>query len=207
MLAPSKKSYDQLRQHIKKQRHYFANQVKALIFPVVMYGCESWAIKKAEGWRIGLLNCGVGEDSLESLGLQGDPTSPSWRRSVLNIHWKDWCWRWNSNTLATWCKELTHWERPCCWKRLKVGWEGDDRGWDGWMALPVQWRQVWVNSGSWWWTGKSGLLQSTGLQRVRHDWVAELNWTELKPWVDISLGVILALSTLICRLSDSAFTT
>ena len=61
-----------------------------------------------------LLNCGVGEDSWESLGLQGDPTSQSWRKSVLNIYWKDWCWSWNSNTLVTWCKELTHWKRP--WK-------------------------------------------------------------------------------------------
>ena len=58
-----------------------------------------------------LLNCGVGEDSWESLGLQGDPTSPSWRRSVLGVHWKDWCWGWNSNTLATWCEQLTHWKR------------------------------------------------------------------------------------------------
>ena len=80
--------------------------VKAMIFPVVMYGCESWTIKKAEHQRIDALNCGVGEDSWESLGLQGDPTSPSSRKSVLNIHWKDWCWNWNSNTLATPCKEL-----------------------------------------------------------------------------------------------------
>ena len=58
-----------------------------------------------------LLNCGVGEDSWESLGLQGDQTSQSSRKSVLNIHWKDWCWSWNSSTLATWCEELTHWKR------------------------------------------------------------------------------------------------
>ena len=58
-----------------------------------------------------LLNCGVGEDSWESLGLQGDPTSPFQRSSVLGVHWKDWCWSWNSNTLATWCEELTHWKR------------------------------------------------------------------------------------------------
>ena len=73
-----------------------------------------------------ILNCGVGEDSWESLGQQGDPTSPSYRKSVLNIHWKDWCWSWNSNTLATWCKELTHLKRPWFWERLKVG-EGVDR--------------------------------------------------------------------------------
>ena len=76
-----------------------------------------------------LLNCGVGEDSWESHGLQGDPTSPSWRRSVLNIHWKDWCWSWNSNNLTTWYEELTHWKRPWCWERLKEGREGDNRGW------------------------------------------------------------------------------
>ena len=71
-----------------------------------------------------LLNCSVGENSWESLGLQGDPTSPSWRRSVLGIHWKDWCWSWNSNTLATWCKVPTLWKGPWCWERLKAGGEG-----------------------------------------------------------------------------------
>ena len=111
-----------------------------------------------------LLNCGVGDDSWESLGLQGDPTCPSQRRSVLGVHWRDWCWKWNSNTFATWCEELTHLKRPWCWERLKVGGEGDDRGWDGWMASPTQWTWVWENSGSWWWTGRPGVLQATGLQ-------------------------------------------
>ena len=121
-----------------------------------------------------LLNCSVGEDSWESLGLQGDPTRPSYRRSVLNILLKDWCWRWHSSTLATWCEELTHWKRPWCWARLKIGGEGDDRGWDGWMASPTRWTWVWVSSGSWWWTGKPGVLQSMGSQRVGHDWATEL---------------------------------
>ena len=126
-----------------------------------------------------LLNCGVGEDSWESLRLQGDPTSPSWRKSVLNIHWKDWCWSWNSNILATWCEELTHLKRSWCWDRLKAGGEGDHRGWDGWMASPPQWTWVWVNSRSWWWTGRPGVLRFIGSQRVGHDWATELNWTEL----------------------------
>ena len=125
-----------------------------------------------------LLNCGVGEDSWESLALQGDPTSPSSRKSVLNIHWKDWCWSWNSNTLATWCKELTHLKRPWCWERLKAGGKGDDRGWDGWMASPIQWTWVWVNSRSWWWTGRPGILQSMGSQRVGQYWATELNCYE-----------------------------
>ena len=73
------------------------------------------------------LNYGVGEDSWESVGLQGDQTSQSYRKSVLNIHWKDWWWSWNSNTLAIWCKELTHWKRPWWLERLQAGGEGDDR--------------------------------------------------------------------------------
>ena len=123
-----------------------------------------------------LLNCGVGEDSWESLGLQGDPISPFWRRSVLRVHWKDWCWSWNSNALATCCEELTHWKRPWCWERLGAG-EGDDRGWGGWIASLTQWTWVWVNSGSWWWTGRPGLLLFMGSQGVKHNRVTELNWT------------------------------
>ena len=126
-----------------------------------------------------LLNCGVGEDSWESLGLQGDPTSPSLRKSVLNIHWKDWYWSWNSNILATWWEELTHLKRPWCWERLKAKGEGDDRGWDGWMASLTWWTWVWVNSGSWWWTGRPGVLQSMGSQSARQDWATALNWRNL----------------------------
>ena len=86
------------------------------------------------------------------------------------------CWSWNSDTLATWYKELTHWKRPWCWERLKAGGERDDRGWDGWMASPTQWTWVWVNFRSWWWTRRPGVLQSMGSQRVGHNWVTELNW-------------------------------
>ena len=82
---------------------------------------------------------------------------------------------WSSNTLATWCEELTHCKRPWCWERLKAGGEADDRGWDSWMASPTKWTWFWVNSGIWGWTGKPGMLQSMGSQRVRHDWVTELN--------------------------------
>ena len=123
-----------------------------------------------------LLNFSVGEDSWESLGLQGDQTSQSWRKSVLNIHWKDWCWSWNANTLATWCEELTHWKTSWCWERLSAGGEKEDRGWDGWMASPTQWTWGWASSRSWCWTGKPDILQSMGSQRVRHNWATELNW-------------------------------
>ena len=81
------------------------------------------------------------------------------------------------NTLATWFKELTHWKRPWCWEGLGAGGEGDDRWWDGWMASPTWWTWVWVNSGSWWWTGRPGVLQFMVSQTVRYCWVTELNWT------------------------------
>ena len=103
----------------------------------------------------------------------------------MSVHQKDWCWSWNSNTLATWCEELTHWKRPWFWEKLKAGGEGDDRGWDGWMASPTQWTWIWVNSGSCWWTGGPSVLRSMGSQRVEHDWATELDWTEalLPSWI------------------------
>ena len=86
------------------------------------------------------------------------------------------CWSWNSSTLATCWKELTHLKRPWCWERLKARGEGDGMWWDGWMASPTQWTWIWVNSGSWWWTRRPVMLQSMGSQRVGHEWVTELNW-------------------------------
>ena len=99
--------------------------VKAIVFfPVGMYGCENWAIKKAEHQGIDILNCGVAEDSWESLGVQGDQTSESSRKSILNSHWKDWCWSWSSNGLVTWWEKLTYWKCPWCWER----WRQEEKG-------------------------------------------------------------------------------
>ena len=112
------------------------------------------------------------QSPLDSKEIQ--PVHPKGDQSC--VHWKDWWWSWNSNTLATSCEELAHWKRPWCWEGLRAGGEGDDRGWDGWMASPTQWMWVWVNSGSLWWTGRPGMLWFMGSQRVRHDWAAELNW-------------------------------
>ena len=141
--------------------------VKAMVFPVVMYGCESWTIKRAERRRIDAFELWRPNQSILK------EISPGYS---LDIHWKDWCWSWNSNTLATWCEELTHWKTPWCWERLKVGGEGDNRGWDGWMASPTQWIWVWASSGSCWWPGKLDMLQSIGSQRVGHNCMTELNW-------------------------------
>ena len=84
--------------------------------------------------------------------------------------------RWYQSNLV--CKELTHWKRLWCWEGLGAGGQGDDRGWDGWMASLTRWMWVWMNSGSWWWTGRPGVLRFMGSQRVGHDWATELNWPE-----------------------------
>ena len=145
------------------------SQSLSLSFPLLSPGNhsykESWVPKKWCFWTVVL------EKTLESPS-DCKEIQPE-RRSVLSVHWKDWCWSRNSSTLATWCEELTHLKRPWCWERLKAG-EGENRGWDGWVASWVQW--VRVNSGSWWWMGKTGVLQSMGSQRVRHDWATEPNW-------------------------------
>ena len=174
-LVPWKKGYDKPRQHIKKQRHYFANKVPYR----QSYGFSSshvwmWELddlKKLSAKELMLLNFCAGEDSWESLGLQ-DQTSQSWRKSVLNIHWKDWFWSWSSNTLTSWCEKPTLWKRSWCWERLKAG-EVDDRGGDGWMTSLTQCTWAWENSRRWWRTGKPVVVQSMGLQRVRYDWVTE----------------------------------
>ena len=131
--------------------------------------------RKLSAEELMLLNCSVGEDSWESLGLQGDPTSPFWRRSVLGVHWKDWFWGWNFNILATSWEELTHWKRPWRLEGLGAGGEGYNRGWVGWVASLTRCTWVCVSSSSWWWTGRPGMLWFMGLQRVGHDRVTELN--------------------------------
>ena len=110
--------------------------VKAMVFPVVTHGCESWTLKKVERQRIDAFELWCWRRLLRVPWTARRSNQSIQRRSVLGVHWKDWCWSWNSNTLATWCEELTHWERPWCWERLRAG-EGDDRGWDGWLASPT----------------------------------------------------------------------
>ena len=152
--------------------------VKAMVFPVAMYGCESWTVKKAEHWRIDAF-----ELSCWRRLLRVPWTARRSNQSILKeispgCSLEGLMLSWNSSTLATSCEELTHYKRPWCWEGLGAGGEGDDRGWDGWMASRTWWKWVWVNSRRWWWTGRPGVLRFMELQRVRHNWATELNWTE-----------------------------
>ena len=241
MLASWEKSNDKPRQHTKKQTLLCLQRsilVKAMVFPVVMYGCEwkwshsvvsnsldyslagssvhgifqaivleciaisfsrgssqprawtrvscivdrrftvwatrevldnkkGWAPKNWCFWTVVLEK--TLESPLDSKEIK--PVNPKGNQP--EFHWKDWCWCWSSNILATWCKKLTHWKRFWCWERLRAGGEGDNRRQGCWMASPTQWTWVWTNSSRWLRTGKPGMLQSMGSQRVRHNWGAE----------------------------------
>ena len=153
--------------------------VKAMVFPVVMYGCESWTIKKAKCRRIDAFELWCWRRLLRvpwtarrfNLSILKE-VSPGCSLEGLMSFWN---WSWNSNTLATWCEELTHWKRPWCWERLGAGEEGDDKGWDGWMTSSSWWTWVWVDSGSWWWTRRPHMLRFMGSQS---DTTEQLNWTE-----------------------------
>ena len=178
MLTPWKESYDQPRQHIQKQRYYFANKVhlvKAMVFPVVMYGCESWAIKKAEHqridafelwyWRRLLRIPWTARRSNQSILKE---TSPGYSSEGLMLklqfwppHVKSWLIGKDPDAERNWGQEE------------KGTTEDEMAGWHHW--LDRCW--VWVNSGSWWWTGRPGVLRFMGSQRVGHDWATELKWT------------------------------
>ena len=138
----------------------------------------SWTVKKANCQTIDAFELWCWRKLLRVPWMARRSNLSIIKRSVLGVHWKDWCWSWNSNTLATSCEELTHWKRPWGWEGLGAGGEGDDRGWDGWMASLTWWAWVWVNSGCWWWAGRPGVLWFMGLQRVGHNWATELSWTE-----------------------------
>ena len=142
--------------------------VKAMVFPVVMYGCESWTVMKAEHQRT---------DAFE-LWCWRRLSSPLDYKEIQPVHPKGkHFWMFIGRTdLKVWCEGLTHLRRPWYWERLMAGAGRDDRGWDGWKASPIRWTWVWVDSGSWWWTGRPDVLWFMGSQRVGHNWAIELNW-------------------------------
>ena len=156
--------------------------VKAMVFPLVTYGCESWTIKKAEHWRIDAFELwfwgrllrvpSTARRSNQSILKEISPEySLEGLMLKLKLHYDGHLMR-RADSL----------EKTLMLERLKAGGEGDNRGWDGWIGSLTQWIWVWASSRSWWWTEKPGMLQSMGSQRVRHDWATELNeplnWTE-----------------------------
>ena len=154
--------------------------VKPIVFPVIMCGCESWTVKKAEHWRIDAFELWCWRRLLRvswtarrsNLSILKE-ISPEYSLEGLMLKLKLWYLShlmWRANSL----------EKTLMLGKVELG-EGDDRGWDGWMASPTQWASVWASSESWWWTGRPGVLQSMGLQRVRHDWATEL--TEWGGWI------------------------
>ena len=179
-LASWKKSYDQPRQHIKKQRRYFTNKApssQSYGFPVVMYRCKSWTIKKAEHWRIDvwcwrrLLRVPwTARRSNQSILKE---ISPGYSLEGLMMKLKLQCF----GHLMGRTESL---EKTLMLGKIEGGrrrrWQ---MGWNGWMASPTRWTWVCASSGNWWWTGMPGVLQSMGSQRVGHDWMTELNWTDI----------------------------
>ena len=150
--------------------------VKAMVFPVVMYGCENWTMKKAEHqiidafelwclrrllwipWTASRSNQSILKEINPGISLEG---------MMLKV---------KLQYFATSCEELTHWKILWCWEGLGAGGEGDDRGWDGWMASLTRWTWIWVNSRSWWWTRRPGMLRFMGSQSGTR----LSNWSELK---------------------------
>ena len=175
MLTPWKKSYDQPRQRIKTQRHYFANKglssqgygfSSGHVWMWELDCEESWVPKNWCFWTVVLER--TFESPLDCKEIK--PVNPKGNQPWIFIG------RTDAETEAPILGPpdvKTHWKRPWCWERLKAGGEGENRGWDGWMASPTWWTWVWVSSGSWWRTGKPGMLQSMESQRVRHDWETE----------------------------------
>ena len=186
MLAPWKESYDKPIQHIKKQRCYFVD--KGLSSQIYGFSSshvwmweleykESWAEKNWCYWTVVLEK--TLESPLEYKEIQ--PVHPKRNQSWIFIGRIDA----EAETPILWPPDVKSWligKDPDAGRHQeeeKAGGEGDNRGWDGWMASPTQWTWVWARSGSWSWTGKPCVLQSMGLQKVGHDWVTELNWIEI----------------------------
>ena len=147
-----------------------------MVFPVVLYSCESWTIKKAERWRTETFELSCWRRLLSVPWTERKSNQSILKEVSLEYSLQGLMLKLKLQYLATWCKELTHWKRPCCWERLKAGGQGDNRGWVGWMAWRTWWTWVWASSVNWWWKARLGMLLSVGWQRVGHDWVTELNW-------------------------------
>ena len=185
MLAPWKESYDQPRQHIKSRDITLPTKVhlvKVMVFPVFMYGCEGWTIKKAECWRIDAFELWCWRRLLRVL-WSARRSNQSILKISLGFSLEGLMLKLKLQYFAHLMRRVDPLEKTLMLGgiggrrrrgRQRWGWA---RGWDGWMASLIQWTWLSVNPSSWWWTGRPDVLQFMGLQRVGHDWATELNWT------------------------------
>ena len=180
MIASWQKNYAKPRQFAGNQRHYSANKVPSS----QGYGLPSghvwlWELDHKEG-RTSRIDAFV--LWCWRRPLKFPQTTRGSNQSILReVNWSWRCWSWSSSILVIWCKQPTHWKSPWCWERLRAK-EEAVTGWDGWMALPMQWTWTWANFGRWQGTERPDMLKSMELQRVRQDWVTEqqcYNWTHL----------------------------
>ena len=148
-----------------------------MVFPVVMYGCESWARKKAESWRIDAFELWCWRRLLRVPWTTRRSNQSILKEISLEYSLEGLILKLKLQYFGHLMQRADSFEKTLMLGKMKAGGEGNNRGWDGWMASPTQWTQVWVNSGSWWWTGRPGMLRFMGSQRVWHDWATELNWS------------------------------
>ena len=178
------KYYSKTSKFLCRQSYGFSSLVKAMVFLVAMQRCESSTMKKTEQWRIDAFELWywkrllrvpwTARRSNQSILKE---MSPKYLLEGLILNLKPKC----HNTRPGDTKNWLFRKRPWCWVRLKAWGEGDNREWGVWTALPTQWTWDWASSGSWWWTGKPGMLQSIELERVRRDSATELNWKSRSP--------------------------
>ena len=181
--------------------------VKAMVFPIVMYGCENWMVKKAEHGKIDVFELWCWRRLLRVPWTARRSNQSILKEISPRCSLEGLMLKLKLQYLATWCEELTHQKRPWCWQRLKMAGEGDNRGWDGWMALPTQWTWDWVNFQSWWQTGSRkvhaavpGRKESDTTERL--NWI---NWTEARERNLLIAACIHSYSLIKGLINDSIF--
>ena len=186
MLASWKKSSEKPNSMLKRRDITLLTKVhiaKTMVFLVVMYGCESWTIKKAEDWRIDTFELWCWRRLLRITWIARKSNQSILKEINPEYSLEGLMLKLKIQPFGHLTGRADPLEKTLMLGKIENGGKGDNRGWDGWMASPTLWRWVWVNSGSWWWTGRPGVLRFMGSQRVGHDWGTELSWTELHPRV------------------------
>ena len=150
-----------------------------MVFRVDMYGCESWTVKKAECRRIDAFELWYWRRLLRVPWTARRSDQSILKETSPRCSLEGQILRLKLQYFDHLIRRVDSLERPWCWEGLGAGGEGDNRGWDGWMASLTQCTWVWLNLRSWWWTGRPGVLRFMGSQRIGHDWATEMNWTEL----------------------------